>query len=194
MVMNKLFPHSDFLPDPASCTLLVVDVQERLCAALPGDVGPRIIHNVSILIQSAREFDLPLLVSEQYPRGLGPTVPEIKALLPDDVCPVDKVAFSCCAVPKIQSWLAALDRHGIILCGIETHVCVLQTALDLLRSGRRVYIAADACASRIKQNWRFGLDLMRQAGAVIGSTEMLVLGLLRSAGTDQFKRISQLIK
>jgi len=87
-----------------------------------------------------------------------------------------------------------MDQRGVIICGIETHVCVLQTALDLLQSGRRVYVAADACASRTKQNWRLGLDLMRQAGAVIGSTEMLVFGLLRTAGTDQFKRISQLVK
>lgn len=192
--MSEAPPPRDFLPDPASCSLLVIDIQEKLSAAMPGDTGPRVIRNASILIESAREFHLPVLASEQYPRGLGHTVPEIKALLPEGLPPVEKVSFSCCSVPGIQSQLAQIDQHGIILCGLETHVCVLQTALDLLQSGRRVYIAADACASRAKQNWRFGLDMMRQAGAVIASTEILVFGLLRAAGTDQFKRISRLVK
>lgn len=192
--MTNSIPHQDFLPDPNNCALLVIDVQERLAVAMPGDVGTRVIRNTSILIRSAHEFHLPVLVSEQYPRGLGHTVPEVKHLLPEGTAPVEKVDFSCCAVPAFQPLLEQITGRGIILCGIETHVCVLQTALDLLQSGRRVYIAADACASRIKQNWRFGLDLMRQAGAVIASTETLVFGLLRAAGSEQFKRISQLIK
>jgi nicotinamidase-related amidase len=184
----------EILPDSTSCALLVVDVQERLCAAMPGDVSTRLVRNVSILLECAREFDLPVLASEQYPRGLGPTMPEIRKLLGEEIQPIDKVVFSCCAVPAIQSQLDHMPQHGIILCGIETHVCVLQTGLDLLQSGRRVYVAADACASRNKQNWRFGLDLLRQAGAVIASTETLAFGLLRAAGTDSFKRLSQLIK
>lgn len=192
--MTDILSSHELLPDAASCALLVVDVQERLCAAMPGDIGERVIRNTAILVQSALEFHLPILISEQYSRGLGRTASEVAALLPETITPIDKVVFSCCAVPAFQSRFAEMDQRGVIICGIETHVCVLQTALDLLQSGRRVYVAADACASRTKQNWRFGLDLMRQAGAVIGSTEMLAFGLLRAAGTDQFKRISQLVK
>lgn len=192
--MTDSFSRQNFLPDSNNSALLVIDVQERLAAAMPGDVGARVIRNISILLRSAQEFNLPVLTSEQYPHGLGCTLPEIKSLLPVVSEPVEKVDFSCYAVPAFQSLLAKIGDRGMILCGVETHVCVLQTALDLLQSGRRVYVAADACASRTKQNWRFGLDLMRQAGAVITSTEILVFGLLRAAGTDQFKRISQLIK
>jgi nicotinamidase-related amidase len=184
----------DFLPRADSSALLVIDVQERLASAMPGDVGVRVVRNTSILLHCAREFNLPVLASEQYPRGLGHTVPEVNNLLPETTRPVEKVAFSCCSVPEFQPLLDGLDGRGVILCGIEAHVCVLQTALDLLQSGRRVYVAADAVASRAKQNWRFGLDLMRRAGAVIGSTEMFAFSLLGSAGSEQFKRISQLVK
>lgn len=184
----------DLLPDPADTALLMIDVQERLAAAMPGDVSSRVIRNTSILLQCAREFSLPVLVSEQYPRGLGHTLPEIRAILPPDSAPVEKTSFSCCSVPTFQSQLDRLGSCGILLWGIETHVCVLQTALDLLQSGRRVYVAADAAGSRTKQNWRFGLDLMRRAGAVIGSTEIFAFALLGGAGTETFKRISQLVK
>lgn len=192
--MTHFISRQDFLPEPNNSALLVIDVQERLAAAMPSGVAAQVIRNISILLRSAQEFGLPALASEQYPRGLGRTLPEVKSLLPAPSEPIEKVDFSCCAAPAFQPLLAKIGDRGVILCGIETHVCVLQTALDLLQSGRRVYIAADACASRAKQNWRLGLDLMRQAGAVIASTEILVFGLLQAAGTDQFKRISQLIK
>lgn len=184
----------ELLPDKASTALLIVDVQERLASAMPGDVASRVIRNTSILLHCAREFSLPVLVSEQYPRGLGPTSAEIKTLLPIETTPVEKIAFSCCAVTGFQPLFEQLEERSLILCGIETHVCVLQTALDLLQAGRRIYVAADACGSRTKQNWRIGLDLMRRAGAVIGSTEVFAFALLGAAGTDQFKRISQLVK
>jgi nicotinamidase-related amidase len=184
----------DLLPEKSTTALLVIDVQERLAAAMPGDVASRVIRNTSILLNCAREFSLSVLVSEQYPRGLGPTAAEIKALLPVETIPAEKTAFSCCAAPTFQPLIKQLGERSVILCGIETHVCVLQTALDLLESGRRVYVAADACGSRTKQNWRTGLDLMRRAGAVIGSTEVFAFALLGGAGTEQFKRISQLVK
>ncbi len=182
---------SRLLPNREDCLVLIVDLQERLLAAMPEGVSTRVLRNASILVQAAGEFGLPVAVSEQYPRGLGPTAAEIQAVLPNHTQPVEKVVFSCCAVPAFQPLLAGKD---IILCGAETHVCVLQTALDLLAQGRRVYVAADATCSRAKLNWRLGLDLMRQAGAVIGSAEIFAFGLLGAAGTDSFKRISQLVK
>jgi nicotinamidase-related amidase len=184
----------DLLPHPDSTALLVIDVQERLAAAMPGDVSSRVVRNSSILLQCAREFSMPDLASEQYPRGLGHTLPEIRALLPPDTVPVEKTSFSCCGVPAFQNQLDQLGPRGILLWGIETHVCVLQTALDLLQAGRRVYVASDAAGSRTKQNWRFGLDLMRRAGAIIGSTEIFAFALLGEAGTETFKRISQMVK
>jgi len=184
----------NLLPDPARSALLIVDIQDRLVTAMPGEVSHRVVRNASVLIQTANEFNMPVLVSEQYPRGLGSTVPEIKAVLPEHVTPVEKMAFSCCNVPAFQALLAGIGQRDIILCGIEAHVCVLQTALDLLQNGRRVYLAADAMCSRYKNNWRIGLNLMQQAGAVVGSTEIFTFALLGKAGTDQFKQISKLVK
>ncbi len=192
--MDSSLSPRDLLPHPLHCALLVIDVQERLAAAMPEDVSGRVLRNTAILLNCAREFSLPVLVSEQYPRGLGHTAAEIKPLLPEGVVPVEKTAFSCCAVPAFKPLLEELGQRALIVWGIETHVCVLQTILDLLQEGRRVYVAADACGSRTKQNWRMGLDLMRRAGAIIGSTEIFAFALLGDAGSEQFKRISQLVK
>ncbi len=192
--MNDRSLPRDLLPTPENSALLIVDIQERLVAGMPGEIGRQVARNTAILVKTAVEFNLPVLVSEQYPRGLGPTVAEIKSVLPEGVSPVDKVAFSCCTVPAFWPLLDGIGQRDILICGIEAHVCVLQTALDLLQSGRRVYAAADAMCSRHKLNWRTGLDLMRQAGAVIGTTEIFAFALLGGAGTDRFKRISSLVK
>jgi nicotinamidase-related amidase len=185
---------ANLLPDPSRCALLVIDAQERLAAAMPENIIPGVLRNMGILIQAASEFGLPVLLSEQYPKGLGPTAEEIRCMLPEELTPRAKLSFSCCREPAFQPDLEAVSDHDLILCGIETHVCVLQTALDLLGQGRRIYIAADACCSRTRLNWQLGLDLMREAGAVIGTTEIIVFGLLRAAGTDSFKRISKLVR
>lgn len=192
--MSERFLPRDLLPNPDSCALLVVDIQERLVAGMPGEIGTRVVRNAAILVHTAAEFCLPILVSEQYPRGLGPTMAEIQAALPEGTTPIDKVAFSCCAVPAFQPLLDGIGQRDILICGIEAHVCVLQTALDLLQSGRRVFVVADAMCSRHKYNWRTGLDLMGRAGAVIGTTETFAFALLGGAGTDQFKRIASLVK
>ncbi len=180
-----------FLPSRENSLVLVVDLQERLLAAMPEGVAARTLRSARILVQMAGEFGLPVAVSEQYPQGLGPTASELRAVLPGGTQPVEKVVFNCCAVPAFQPVLGGKD---IILCGAETHVCVLQTALDLLAQGRRVYVAADATCSRAKLNWQLALDLMRQAGAVIGSAEIFAFGLLGAAGSETFKRISQMVK
>lgn len=188
------FSPRELLPDKNRSALLIVDVQERLVPAMPPEAAASAVRNTCILIEVAREFGLPVLVTEQYPKGLGPTVPEISSILPAGSTPFQKVAFSCCAAPGFLPLLEALGDRDLILCGIETHVCVLQTALDLRAMGRRVYLASDATCSRTKSNWRTGLDLMRQAGVVIGSTEIFAFGLLGAAGSEQFKRISKLVK
>lgn len=171
--------------------LLVVDMQERLMPAMPADVAARVVRNACILAETAGEFALPVVVSEQYPKGLGPTAAELRSSLPEHAQMFEKMAFSCCKEPAFG---ALLSRPEVIVCGVEAHVCILQTTLDLLAQGRRVYLAADATCSRAKSNWRLSLELMRQAGAVIGSTEIFAFGLLGAAGTERFKRISRLVK
>lgn len=187
-----------YLPDPEKTLLLVVDVQERLAPAMPTEILPGVLRNIRILIEMAREFDLKIISTEQYPKGLGLTVPEVKASLPNNAQPVEKIAFSCCREtsfsPAVDQLFGHHSSYDVILCGMETHVCVLQTALDLLSDGQRVFVAADATCSRAKLNWKLGLDLMQQAGAVIGSTEILTFGMLGTAGTERFKRISKLVK
>ena len=192
--MNHTHFPLNLLPDPENSALLIVDLQERLAAAMPAHLQPAVIRNTVILIETACEFSLPILVSEQYPRGLGPTLPEVRAALPDHILPVEKVVFSCCREPAFNALFESVAGRDIILCGIEAHVCVLQTALDLLANGHRVFIVADAVCSRTEENRFLGLELLRQAGAVIGSTEIIAFGLLRAAGSDRFKRISKLVK
>lgn len=186
------------LPKRGSTLLLVVDVQERLMAAMQEGVAAKVLRNTRILVEAARELGLPVLVSEQYPKGLGPTCTEVKAVLPADCEPVAKLNFSCCCEPAFEPLIGSSSAkyagYNIILGGAETHVCVLQTALDLISRGWRIYVAADATCSRAKLNWQLGLDLLRQAGAVIGSTEIFAFGLLGAAGTDSFKQISRLVK
>lgn len=192
-MMPPLAPQT-LLPEAGQSALLLVDLQERLVNAMPGTVGAQVARNAVILLETAKEFSLPVLVSEQYPAGLGQTLPVLMEKLPPGVAPQEKLAFSCCQAPTLQSLLKHWNGRSVIVCGIETHVCVLQTALDLLAQGNRVFVAADATASRSKSNWRLALNLLRQAGAVIGSTEMFAFGLLGQAGSDRFKRISKLVK
>lgn len=186
--------HANFLPQKERAALLVIDTQERLAQAMPPDVLAGVLRNTRILIETAREFSLPVTVTEQYPKGLGPTAPDLAAALPPETVPFEKLAFSCCAAPGFNALLADAGERDWIVCGMETHICVLQTVLEMLAQGRRVFLPADAVCSRTKLNWRLGLDLMRQAGAVIGSTEMFAFALLETAGTEQFRRISRLVK
>lgn len=192
--MAQIPPPRHILPDRERTALLIIDFQERLMAAMPAEIAAKVLRNAAILAEVAKEFSLPVISSEQYPKGLGQTVPELRSALPEGQAPFEKVVFSCCAAPGFDSFQDALGGRDVILCGSETHVCVLQTALDLLESGHRVYVAADATCSRARLNWKLGLELMQQAGAVIGSTEIFAFGLLGAAGTEQFKRISKLVK
>ena len=169
----------------------MVDVQERLAAVM--DRKEQVLDNCRRLIEGAKILDVPIAVTEQYPKGLGPTEEELRgALLSYE--PFEKLTFSCCGEPSFTSALESLGRRTIILAGMETHVCVLQTALDLLRGGYGVHLVRDAVCSREKENWITGVDLMRDAGAVITSTETVLFQLLGKAGTEEFKAISKLVK
>lgn len=173
--------------------LVVVDIQEKFTPAIPQEAMQHVISNTNILIAIAKELGFPILVTEQYPKGLGPTVEVLKRSLEGNTV-IEKLSFSCCKEPAFLNALQALGARDVILCGIETHVCVLQTALDLLDSGHYVFVPEDAVASRTKQNWKRGLDVIKQAGAAIGSTEMYLFQMLGVAGTESFKKLSKLIR
>ncbi|HTM37111.1 MAG TPA: hydrolase [Terriglobales bacterium] len=173
--------------DPAECVLIVIDIQEKLLP--PVFEGDRLVKNSQLLIRAAGILNLPTLATTQYAKGLGETVSDVKSLLPSGA--IDKQVFSCFGSDVFCSMLKRLPgrRNTILLCGMESHICVAQTALAALRQGYLVHVASDAVSSRTEWNWKIGLDRMRCAGAVISSTEMILYELLRSSGTDEFKKI-----
>lgn len=175
--------------DRGRTALAVVDVQEGFrSAVLDFD---RVAHNVATLVRGARILGLPVLVTEQYPKGLGGTVPEVAEQL-EGVTRMEKLSFSALDADGFSSALGGRDQ--VLLCGIESHVCVNQTADDLLTSGRGVHVVQDAVTSRTAENRELGLHKMEHGGAVVTSVETALFELLRAAGTPEFKEIQALIK
>ncbi len=173
-----------------SC-LVVVDVQGKL-AQLMHD-KETLFKNIRILIQAAKELSIPILWCQQVPEALGPTVPEIAELLADNQ-PVNKSAFSCCGDEKFNDALKKLDRQQVLLCGIETHVCIYQTAVDLKSKGNEVHVIADAVSSRTLENKQLALDKIRTKGIDIDCVEMALFELLKTAQHPSFKTLASLIK
>jgi len=170
------------------CALLVVDIQEKLLP--PIFQKTQLIKNSQLLIRLAGILKVPALVTTQYAKGLGNTVPEIASLLPETQA-IDKQMFSCFGSDAFCSQLKRLpgNRNTVLLCGMESHICVTQTALAALREGYIVHVASDAVSSRTEWNWKIGLERMRAAGAVISSTEMIIYEVLRSSGATAFKEL-----
>lgn len=179
------------MPIPSDCVLALIDVQTPL-ARLMHEHG-RLLENLVRLVKSAQVFAMPILWLEQNPRHLGRTEPELCALLAGQQ-PIEKMAFSACGEPAFMRQLEQLNRATVILCGIETHVCIWQTTRDLLERGYAVQVVSDAVSSRTAENRALGLQRCAQAGAVITSTEMLLFELLGSATAPQFKDILRLVK
>jgi nicotinamidase-related amidase len=173
--------------------LVVIDVQEALMKAMDPEIGKNLPRNLQVLITFARELDVPILATEQYPKGLGKTIPDVKKEL-GELSLIEKVAFSCCRVDAFNERLRSLGRKQIVLSGIETHVCVLQTAADLIQRGYGVHVVADAVCSRRRLDWEIGLRWMENNGAMITTTEIIAFQLLKEAGTDEFKRLSKFVK
>jgi nicotinamidase-related amidase len=168
-------------------TLVVVDVQEAFRKAIPD--FDRIAKATATLIEGASIIGVPIVATEQYPKGLGETVPEVAEHLPEGTRPLEKVIFSAAEAEGFDLG----GRDQALVCGIETHVCVNQTALDLLASGVDVQVAEDAVGSRTDENKGVGLHKMEKAGAEITSVETALFELLGRAGTDEFKRVQRLI-
>ena len=172
--------------------LAVVDIQEKLLPAIFDK--DRVVRNSQLLIRLAGILGIPAVITTQYSRGLGQTVPEIASLLPR-AAPIDKLEFGCFGSPAFCSALVQMpSRNTLLVCGIEAHICVLQTVLGALAQGRLVHLAADAVSSRAELNWKLGLDRMKTAGAVISSTEMIIYELLGQSGTPAFKEMLQYLK
>ncbi len=178
--------------DPTRTVILVVDVQERLSAAMPPDDLARLVKYAKALVGTARELEIPVLATEQYPKGLGPTLPALRELLPS--APLEKMHFSCVPDPRFSAALAATRRRQVVMAGMETHVCVYQTARDLVVSGYDVHVCADAVTSRLDLHRQVGLELCRQADAVVTTAESAIFDLLGLCGTPQFKKASALVR
>jgi nicotinamidase-related amidase len=182
---------STFQLDRDDAVLLVVDIQERLAVAMAE--RERVVANAGHLIAAAKLLGVPLLLTEQYPKGLGATVPELRAAL-DDAPAIEKLTFDCCGEPSFAPALEQTGRSTVIVCGMEAHICVLQTVLGLLANGLNVHVVADAVCSRNAENARIALELQRHAGAVVTCTETVLFQLLGRAGTPQFKSIQNRIR
>ncbi len=169
------------------CVLAVIDIQQKLLPPIFNK--EQLVRNASLLLRLAKILEIPAVVTTQYAKGLGETVPEISALT--DSVSIDKLEFSCFGKETFCSAVKALpgNRTTMLLCGMETHICVMQTALGALDQGYLVHVASDAVGSRSEWNWKVGLERMRDAGCVISSTEMMMYELLRKSGTPAFKEL-----
>jgi nicotinamidase-related amidase len=173
----------------ADTALLVIDVQDKLLPLIPS--WSAMVSNIAFLIDGARLLGMPVAATEQYPRGLGPTTAELARRLPERP---DKTAFSCCAVTSIVETFRREARPKLLLAGIESHVCVLHTALDLLNLDFRVYVAVDAVASRFAVDHETALRRLEQAGVVLTTTEGALFEWVGGATHPQFKALSQLVQ
>lgn len=172
--------------------LLLVDVQENLG---PVVADPRTLYrNCGLLLRAAGRLGVPVVVTEQYPKGLGPTLGELKNLVPDGGVVMEKMHFSCAADPAIAAYLRGLGRDQIVVAGAEAHVCVLQTALGLKAAGYQVFVVGDACSSRLVANQQSALARMAANGVEVAATESVVFEWLHVSGTPEFKDLIALIK
>lgn len=172
--------------------LALIDIQTRLIEVMPQDSVQAAIKNCGVLATASAMLDIPTIFTEQYPKGLGHTHPELLALLPN-IQAVEKITFSCMAEPKFTRKLTG-DRSQIVLAGMEAHICVLQTALDLTATGKQVFVAEDAVVSRNLVNKANAIARMREAGCVITNTESIIFEWLGKAEGDAFKVLSKLIR
>jgi nicotinamidase-related amidase len=171
--------------------LMVIDMQGNLFESMQDKQF--LSENVQKLIRGMRVFGIPVIVTEQIPEKLGPTIAPVAALLPD-VQGIPKADFSCCGDEKIMKALKAADRHQVLVCGIEAHVCVYQTTVDLLAFGYEVHLVADAVSSRTIRNREIGVEKMRDEGALLTSTEMVLFELCRTAEDPKFREIFKIVK
>jgi nicotinamidase-related amidase len=180
-----------FFLDKNNTALVIIDIQERLAAVMK--MKDAVVSNCLHLIELAKMLDIPIVLTEQYPKGIGQTVEPIRKALPE-YRPIEKLTFSCCDEPSFPDAIRKLNKKTLVVTGMETHICILQTSIGLLREGFNVHLVKDAVCSRTKENWKVACEFMRDAGAVITCTETVLFQLLQIAGTEEFKAISKRIK
>lgn len=177
-----------------SSQLVIIDEQARLASAMPEADRTRVLRNTGILLRGAAILGVTVLCTEQYPKGLGPTEEPVRGLIPAGMPTVEKTCFSCHRSGEFRATLEAVDRPQVILTGMETHVCVLQTALELHGAGYQVFVVEDAVCSRNPANHGNALARLRQAGVIVTNTESVLFEWLRDARHGHFKAVSALIK
>lgn len=182
----------NLMMDPNDSLLLLIDVQEKLWPHIENK--DQVLHHCRVLLQGAPKLGIPVLVTEQYPKGLGPTLELLKEVQPEQATVCEKTSFGCLGDPDLFERIVRTGRSQLVLCGIETHVCVLQTALEALAKDFRVAVIADAVGSRVDSNRQLALDRLRAAGATIVSTEMILFEWMKTAKHSAFKEISALVK
>ena len=184
--------HHPHLLQPDNALILVVDMQESFLKSI--FEADRLVENVNKLIRGANILRIPVISTVQNRKALGEVIPTVKTLLPALLPPFDKMTFNCFANAGIASEIARSGRKQIILCGMETHICISQTALGLTAASHQVHVAADAVSSRTHENWQGGLNRMRQSGVFVTSVEAALYELLHEAGTADFRDILAIIK
>ena len=177
--------------EPENSLLLLIDVQEKLVNALDKNV---IVKRVFNLVKSARLLEIPVVVTEQYPKGLGDTVADLSAEFPEGTAVFEKTSFNALNEEGVLEKIKSYNKKQIVICGIETHICVLQTTLALLENGYNVFVVKDACASRETEEFKAGINLMEKEGAKIMTTEIVLFELLKSSKHPHFKEVQLLIK
>lgn len=182
-----------FFLDAEKSVLVVIDVQEKLCRAMDEDILKTLTANIDVLAESAKELGIPALVTEQYVKGLGPTVTRLDENLAG-APKFEKMSFSCCGNSQFAEALKSTGRSQVVVTGMETHVCVLQTVIELLDAGYTVHLVKDGVMSRSELNRITATEQMQQAGAVVTVTESVLFQWLKVAGTDSFKKLSKLVK
>ena len=178
----------------ADSVLVIIDIQERLAAAMLPAARQAVVRNTGILMRAAASLGIPILATEQYPKGLGPTVAELSEALPSGAQRVEKTYFSCAGAEAFLTALEASGRSQLILAGMEAHVCVLQSALELRAAGREVIVVEDACCSRKRANHANAIGRLRAAGVVVTNTESVLFEWLRDSRHEHFKAISALVR
>ena len=185
---------SSFKCSASSSLMLIVDIQQQLGQAMPGKVLNRVVSNSVLLARCAGLLDLPVLLTEQYPKGLGPTVPDIIEALPEPSQSFEKTSFSSLGANGFPEALERSGRRQVIIVGMEAHVCVLQSALDLLANGVEVYVVEDAICSRRLENYQNALERLRQSNVQVVSAESVIFEWLVDSRHEQFKAIQAMLR
>jgi len=181
-----------FKIDRHQATLLVVDVQEKLAPTFPAEQYREMLGAIDLLIKGAEELKIPVVTTEQYPKGLGPTVPELRQACASGV--IEKTSFGCCGEPSFLERMRELGRSQVIVTGVEAHICVYQTVLGLLDAGYHVHLMRDGVCSRRRGDYRTALQLAREAGAVVSCAETVLFQLMQDSRVPEFRAVSKLVQ